>query len=156
MRRLPVFIAALALATAAPAWAMGPFGGGMGGGMGYAPQVPVSAFARPAAWFDPSRLQISTSVSFGTSGSSMGGMNGLQVTRLSYKFGAPLAMSVSLGNAFGGNMAGSGQGGFFLEGLNLSYQPFGNFRIDVQYQDVRSPLQYGRYGAYDPFFSSVR
>jgi hypothetical protein len=147
MRRFPLLLAALVVASAAPAYAMGPFGGA-----GYNPQVPVSAFARPASWFDPSRLQLSTEVSFGSSGG--GTMNGLQVTRLTYQFGAPLAMRVSIGNAFGSNTASSGQ--FFLEGLDLSYKPFGNFRIDVHYQDVRTPMQYGRYGVYDPYFSPVR
>src|SRR5258705_5890895 len=32
----------------------------------YSPQVPVSGFASPASWFDPSRLHLSTSVSVGT------------------------------------------------------------------------------------------
>ena len=149
MRRLLPLFAALALAsTASSALAMGPFGGPAY----YSPQVPVSAFARPAAWFDPSRLQISTELSFGTSGVA-GSTSGLQVTRFAYQFGAPLAMRVSVGNAFGGGVNGQGQ--FFLEGLDLSYRPFGNFRIDVHYQDVRTPLQYGRFG-YDPTFGPVR
>jgi hypothetical protein len=150
MRRLPPILAAVLAATfvfAAPVLAMGPFGG-----PGYSPQVPVSAFARPAAWFDPSRLQVSTELSFGTSGVA-GSSSGLAVTRFAYQFGAPLAMRVSVGNAFGGGVNGQGQ--FFLEGLDLSYRPFGNFRIDVHYQDVRTPMQYGRYGVYDPF-SPVR
>jgi hypothetical protein len=52
---------------------------------GFSPSVPVSAFARPASWLDPSRLQISTEVSVGTGFS--GGSQGLQVTRLSYRLG---------------------------------------------------------------------
>ena len=151
MRQILPLFAALALAsTASSALAMGPFGGPAY----YSPQVPVSAFARPAAWFDPSRLQISTEVSFGTTSGVANSMSGLQVTRVAYQFGAPLAMRVSVGNAFGGGVNGQGQ--FFLEGLDLSYRPFGNFRIDVSYQDVRTPLQYGRFGVYDPTFSPVR
>ena len=148
MRRLALLFVVPAVLCAVPALALGP----LGGGPIYSPQVPVSAFARPAAWFDPSRLRLSTEVSFG---SSSGGLSsGLQVTRLSYQFGAPLAMRVSVGNAFGAGAMSSGQ--FFLEGLDLSYQPFGNFRVDVHYQDVRSPLQYGRYGVYDPFYTPFR
>lgn len=135
----------LALA-AAPASAQ--FGSG-----GFQPAVPVSAFARPAAWFDPSRLQISTEVSVGSGAGVQGGLNGLQVTRLSYQFGAPLAMRVSVGNAFGSPSAGNGNA-FFLEGLDLSYRPFSSFLIQVHYQDVRSPLQYR--SGYGPFDSRWR
>jgi hypothetical protein len=143
----------LVLATAATAGLAGTASAQFShfGGTAYQPVVPVSAFARPAAWFDPSRLQISTEISVG-SGFNQSGLGGLQVTRLSYQFGAPLAMRVSVGNAFGG---GALQGGsFFLEGLDLSYRPFNSFLIQVHYQDVRSPLQYR--SGYDPFLSRWR
>lgn len=105
-------------------------------------QVPISALARPAAWLDPSRLKLSTEFMIG---SGFGGpTQGLQVTRLQYQFGQPLAMRVSLGNSFG--TAPGRDAGFFLEGLDLSYQPFGSLLVQVHYQDVRSPLQYGRSG----------
>ena len=42
----------------------------------------------------------------------------LQVTSLSYEFGAPLALSVSVGNAWGSGLQRSSQS-FFLEGLDL-------------------------------------
>ncbi len=112
----------------------------------YRPQVPVSAFARPASWLDLSRLHVSTEVTMG-SGFRAGGVEGLQVTRLSYQLAAPLAMRVSLGNAFGAQAAGSGR--MFLEGLDLSYRPFSSFLVQFHYQDVRSPLQLSRPGAYD-------
>lgn len=110
-------------------------------------QVPISALARPAAWLDPSRMKLSTELMIG---SGFGGpAQGLQVTRLQYQFGQPLTMRLSLGNAFGA--ARGRDSGFFLEGLDLSYQPFGSFLVQVHYQDVRSPLQYGRSG-FQPYW----
>jgi hypothetical protein len=118
----------------------------------YSPIVPVSAFARPASWFDPSRLHMSVEASFGTGFN--GQSSGLQVTRFSYQLGKPLAMQVSVGNAFGAGAGGS-NGQFFLEGLNLSYQPFRSMMITVNYRDYRSPLQmpygYGYNNALFPF-----
>jgi hypothetical protein len=105
------------------------------------PRVPVSAFARPAAWLDPSRLQITQEFSFGT-GFGGGPSSGLSVTRFQYQIGDPLAVRVSVGNAFGGLSAGGASP--FLEGLDLSYRPFQSMLIQVRYQDVRSPLQFSR------------
>jgi len=104
--------------------------------------TPVSAFARPAAWLDPSRLMVSTEVSVGT-GWGGRGAEGLQVTRLSYRFGAPLAMQVSVGSALGSRTPGSGS--MFLEGLDLAYRPFGSVEFQVHYRDLRSPLQLSPY-----------
>ena len=116
-----------------------------GSAFGFTPRVPVSALARPAAWFDPSRLRLSTSLSFGSGFS--GGAQGLQVTSLSYRFKAPVWMSVNVGNTWGPSARGNSS--MFLEGLDLGMRPFGNFLFEVHYRDVRSPLQYG----YDrPFF----
>src|SRR5687767_8779363 len=109
-RRLPLFatLAIVSIVAAAPAFAR-PTGferSGFGslGGHG----ISMGGLARGLAWFDPSRLSISASVSVG---SGFGGAQGLQVTRLGYQFGAPLAMSVGLGNRFGG----PGQMSPFLE-----------------------------------------
>ena len=112
---------------------------------GYSPLVPVSAFARPASWFDPSRLQVSTTVSVGTGWG--GGTDGLQVTSLSYQLANPLRMRVSVGNAFGTSAAGRGNG-FFLEGLAVEYRPHPSFQINVDYRDIRSPLQYQYYNGF--------
>jgi hypothetical protein len=101
----------------------------------------VSAFARPAAWLDPSRLQITQEFSFGT-GFGGGPSSGLSVTRFQYQIGDPLAVRVSVGNAFGGLSPGGASP--FLEGLDLSYRPFQSMLIQVRYQDVRSPLQFSR------------
>ena len=119
------------------------------GGLGaeFEPRVPVSALGRPAAWFDPVRLHISTEVSVG---SGFGGhADALQVTSLSYRFAGPLALSVSLGNQLGGNLSRTGRG-LFLEGLDLGYRPFSSLSIQVHYRDFRSALQRQRRSA-DPF-----
>ncbi len=138
---LPV-AAVLSLLAVSPAFAQGLDAPGLAG---FTPQVPVSAFARPAAWFDPSRLHVSTTVSVGSG--FTGATDALQVTTLHYRFGAPLAMQVSLGNQWGS--AGSGNANFFLEGLALDYRPSPSTSIRIQYRNVRSPLQYGYgYGDY--------
>src|SRR5207244_3347472 len=111
-------------------------------GSSFSPQVPVSALARPAAWLDYSRMHITTEFSVG-SGLSGTGTNALQVTRLSYQFGAPLAMQVSVGNAFGAGGLSRGNS-MFLEGLDVSYHPSSSLLIQLRYQDVRSPLQLSR------------
>lgn len=111
---------------------------------GFAPRVPLSAFARPASWFDPQRLKLASTVSFGTGFN--GGADGLGVTSLTYQFKAPVTLGVSLGTSFGPNSAKS-QNPFFLEGLNLTWQPSRNTMFRVEMRDVRSPLQYG-YGNY--------
>ena len=124
------------------------------GAAGFTPRVPLSAFTRPAAWFDPSRLHLSSTLAFGSGFS--GGSNGLQTTSLQYQFKAPVTMSVSLGNAFG---AGSANGSsFFLQGLDLSWRPNSNSLFRVTFEDVRSPLQYGygfgqRRGLVDPAYT---
>ena len=126
------------------------FGGyGDPGAAGFTPLVPISGFARAASWFDPSRLHLSSTVSVG---SAYGVTNALQVTRLSYQFGRPLSMSVSIGNSFGPNAVG-GTNPFFLEGFDLTWRPSANSVFRVEMHDVRSPLQLdpiGR-GYGDPF-----
>ena len=108
---------------------------------GFTPKVPISALARPAGWFDPSRLHLSTSVSFGSGFD--GGAEGLQVTSLSYQFRAPMWMKVNVGNAWGASARGSNS--MFLEGLDLGVRPFANFQVQVHYRDFRSPLQYSQF-----------
>ena len=93
---LVTLIAAASLSLCGTAGAQQALSGEFGtSGMNrYSPQVPVSGFASPASWFDPSRLHLSTSVSVGT---GYGGRTeGLQVTSLSYQLAAPLAMRVSV------------------------------------------------------------
>jgi hypothetical protein len=137
---LPMLSACVIFASIAGA---NEFGSTFGSTSGYSPQVPISGFARSASWFDPSRLHVTAEMNYGSGGWN-GGSTGLQVTRFDYRFGAPLAMRVSVGNAFGSNVQNSGQ--FFLEGMDLQYQPWKSLTIQVNYRDIRSPLQYGAYG----------
>ena len=111
-------------------------------GSSFAPLVPVSAFARPAGWFDASRLRVSTSVSVGTGWG--GHTEALQVSSLTYQLASPLAVRLSVGNTFGTGVVGSGRG-MFLEGFAVAYRPHPSFQINVDYRDVRSALQYSNY-----------
>ena len=131
-----VLLAASAVAHAQDATGFG------GASSPFAPEtrVPVSQLARPFGALDPTRLHFSTSLSFGT---GFGGASqGLQVTSMSYQFGMPLAMSVSVGSTFG---ATANRNAFFLEGMNLSYRPTNSMMFNIEYHDFRSPLQYSRY-----------
>lgn len=119
--------------------------GAIGGSPLFSPRVPVSAFGLARDWFDPSRLHVSSMVSVGSSSWGSRGTSALQVTTLSYSFKAPVAMSVSLGNAWGGNTARNAQS-FYLQGFNLAYQPSRSMQFQIQYQDLRSPLQYPQPG----------
>ena len=141
MKRLPLRLALAALlATCVSASAASAYDG-------YTPRVPVSAFGLPTM-IDPTQLHVSTSVSFGSGFG--GGTNGLQVTSLSYQFRMPLAMRVSVGNTWG--PAAMGNNKMFLEGLDLTYSPFRSMQLNIQYRDIRSPLQMGGYGyGYDPY-----
>ena len=116
----------------------------------YEPEVPVSAFARPSPWLDMSRLRMSAEFIMG-GGSA--GTSGLQVTRFQYQVASPLNVRVSIGNTFGGTgRAGAATNGMFLEGLDVSYQPFKSMLIQVRYHDVRTPLQYGSSNSFfDPW-----
>ena len=121
-----------------------PFGSAPAASGGWSPRVPISALARPMAGLDLTRFHMSTTVSVGSGFS--GGAAGLQTTSFSYQFRTPLAMSVSIGNAFGPTTTRGGNS-FFLQGLDLAYRPTANTAFSVHYQNLRSPLQYG----YSPF-----
>jgi len=155
-RRVPLLVVLSVLAAAAsslvaPAVRAGGFSDPTSAG--FTPLVPISAFARPASWFDPSKLRLSSTVSVGSGFGGGASTTALQVTRLSYQFGAPLTMGVSLGNTFGLNRARSGSP-FFLEGLDVTWRPNRNSILRIEFRDVRSPLQvdpWGRiYGYSDP------
>jgi hypothetical protein len=123
--------------------------------VGFSPRVPLSAFARPAAWFDPARLHLTSTMSVG---SGFGGQtSALSLTSLSYQFRAPVTLSVNIGNSFGLDRARKGSS-FFLEGLDLTWRPNRNSIFRVEMHDVRSPLQYGSgfrgFGPVDPFTAS--
>jgi hypothetical protein len=139
IRRIAVALAALSL-TAALAHAdseLSPFASS------FQPRVPVSLLGTLGGLgsrFDPTQFHLTSTFSVG-SGYGGSGTNALQVTSFSYQFRAPLAMSVSVGNAFGpGSTSGSSM---FLSGVDLAYKPSANSLFRVQFQNVRSPLQYG-------------
>ena len=138
LKHLRIAIPAVLLA----AWVSGAAASGLSPAapsiFGFTPRVPISALARPAGWFDASRLHLSTSMSFGSGFS--GGSEGLQVTSLSYQFRAPVWMKVNVGNTWGASARGNNS--MFLEGLDLGVRPFANFQVQVHYRDFRSPLQY--------------
>jgi hypothetical protein len=120
---------------------------------GFQPRVPVSllgSLGSLGSMFDASRFHMSSTFTVGSGGYGSG-TNALNVTSFSYQFRAPAALSVSVGNAFGPNSTtGSGM---FLEGVNLSVKPTQNSMFRIQYQNVRSPLQYGYgYGPDRPFW----
>ncbi len=135
--------AAVAVFSAGAAFAE-PFGSNPATDGGWSPRVPITGLARPMAGLDLSRLHLTTSISVGSG--FTGGAEGLQTTSLSYQFRAPLAMQVSIGNAFGAS-AQRGANNFFLQGLDLAYRPTANTAFSIHYQNLRSPLQYG----YSPY-----
>jgi hypothetical protein len=116
-----------------------------GGSRLFSPLVPVSAFGLVRDGFDPSRLHVASTVSVGSSSWGSRGTSALQVTTLSYSFKAPVAMSVSLGNALDSNTSRSGQS-LYLQGFSLAYQPSRAMQFQIQYQDLRSPLQRQQHG----------
>jgi hypothetical protein len=133
---VPLGIAALvpALAFANPGVASTP---------GYAPAVPVSALGTP--FLDASRLRFSTNVSFGT---GFGGQSeGLQVTSIGYAMSQKTWFNVNVGSSFSSNGRGSSM---FLEGLDFMYRPNNSMHIQIQYRDIRSPLQY-QMGGFQPW-----
>ena len=143
--------ALFACAGAMPAGAMpaNVSGFSSAGSSAFSPQVPVSAFARPAGWLDLSRLHVTTTFTMGSG--FAGGSSALQVTSLAYQFAAPLSVQFSVGNTFGGGSPGSSM---FLEGFSVAYHPRPSFQINVDYRDMRSPLQYQNsnpFGYYRPY-----
>jgi hypothetical protein len=142
LRALLLTLVAVALAAGAHASSLDP-----GPSLGYTPRVPISALARPVSAIDLSRFHVSTMVSVGSGSGWGGGTQALQVTSLSYQFKAPVTMRVSIGNAWGSQAQGGSQ--FFLEGADLSFRPSANSFLQISYQNVRSPLQYG----YSPFYA---
>jgi hypothetical protein len=133
-RRILIAVAVLAVAGAAHAGALSP---------SWSPRVPVSGLAFPTAWFDPSRLHVSSTLTVGSGGFGTGGTSALQVTSLSYQIAPPLNVAVSVGNAFGAGGYSSSR--MFLEGLNVAWRPSSTMSFQIQYRDIRSPLQWSGY-----------
>lgn len=146
--------------TAALASAQSPLGNpfsetSSSGSGSYTPLVPVSQLAR--SWLDPSHFHLSSSIMVGT-GWTGSGTSALQVTSLGYQFTKPVWLSVSVGNTMGGPSTLNGKNGMFLEGLSFGFKPWANSIIQIQYRDVRSPLQYDNdpFNAYAPYYSQRR
>ena len=147
IRRLALAVAALSLMAAAAS--AGTLTDPLAAG--FQPRSAADALGSMGSlsnWFDPSRLHFSNTISVG-SGWGSSGTNALNVMSMSYQFRAPLTMNVSVGNSFGPGSA-SRPSSFFLEGLDLTYHPSANSIFQIQYRDVRSPLQYGYSGLAGP------
>ena len=106
----------------------------------------------PTGLFDPSRLTISNTLRFGaSSGGPMTGTAGLFTSSLGYRLKPNMALNVDVGAHI--NPAYGYEGttkGIFLQGAAFSWKPSANSLFRVEYQDLRSPLQYGYYG-YSPY-----
>ena len=140
MNPRPIVVLAMVVALLAVLLSGFATAGAIGGSPLFSPRVPVSAFGLAREGFDPSRLHVSSMLSVGSSNWGSRGTNALQVTTLSYSFKAPVAMSVSMGNAWGSSTPRNGQS-FYLQGFSLAYQPSRTMQFQIQYQDLRSPLQ---------------
>src|SRR5262249_1337682 len=73
-----------------------------------------------------------------------------------YKLARPLTMQLDLGaaytpsvntGAFGAASYNPGFNGLFVKNFSLDWRPGSNSLVRFSYQDVRSPLQWGPYGA---------
>ena len=110
----------------------------------------------PSGLFDPSRFSISNTLRFGYAGGSggYGGSAGLFTSSLGYKLKPNMALQVDVGAHMNSAMYGvDGMSkGIFLQGAAFSWKPSANSLFRVEYQDVRSPLQYGYSGfGYSPY-----
>lgn len=100
---------------------------------------------------DFSRFDVSHSLSYGVSSSSLGtASGGLWVTRFGYQLASPLRVSVDIGatiNTMGGGPVLS-EKNIFLKGFNLDYQPGEHFQLHISYQNrpAHSGLGYFRPG----------
>ena len=110
----------------------------------------------PSGLFDPSRFSISNTMRFGASSGGYGyngGTAGLFTSSLGYKLKPNMALSVDVGAHMNPSYASEGMSkGIFLQGAAFSWKPSANSLFRVEYQDVRSPLQYGYSGyGYSPY-----
>lgn len=119
------------------------------------PQGPSRSFGiLPSGLFDPSKLSISNTLRFGaSSGGPMNGTAGLFTSSLGYRLKPNMALSVDVGAHINPAYGYEGMSkGVFLQGAAFSWKPSANSLFRVEYQDLRSPLQYGYSGyGYAPY-----
>jgi hypothetical protein len=131
MTRLTLIIFVLVL-VAAPVFAGGPDPVFMGGS-----NAPSSGLLK-SGLLDFSRLEVSNSLTFGTSSSSLYGNQsaGLWMTRFGYRVSNPLHVAVDVGALL--NTSGDGpvfnEKNLFLRGFEMNYAPSKNFQLNVAYQ----------------------
>ncbi|HKA24420.1 MAG TPA: hypothetical protein VKF80_05530 [Candidatus Eisenbacteria bacterium] len=109
------------------------------------------------AFFDPTRMSFHQTLEFGAStGGLYRGTAGLYTASFGYKLARPLTMQLDLGaaytpsvntGAFGAASYNPGFNGLFVKNFSLDWRPGSNSLVRFSYQDVRSPLQWGPYGA---------
>ena len=106
----------------------------------------------PSSLFDPTRFSISNTMRFGyTSGGPVGGSAGLFTSSLGYRLKPNMALQVDVGAHMNPVYGVEGMSkGIFLQGAAFSWKPSANSMFRVEYQDLRSPLQYG-YSGYAPY-----
>ncbi len=131
--------------------------------------IPVMAFAQGVpdlkgksylsrnrvSFFDPSRLTMKQSYSFGYySGSGTSGSIGYYLNSIEYAFSNPLKIRVDLGylhsptNLLSGTSSGLNSG-IFVPGFAIDWRPSKNFNFRLDYRHV--PL--GAYGGLNPYYN---
>ncbi len=111
----------------------------------------------PRGLFDPGKLTIRNSMTFGySSGGPLGGSSGLFTSSLGYQLRSNALLPVDVGAHMNPAFSGNGtQQGIFLQGATFDWKPSTNSLVRVEYRDVRSPLQYG-YSPYGYGYSTPR
>ncbi len=137
MKRLILIIIVVSILVLAPILAGRGFAGGpdpifLGGS-----NVPSSGLLK-SGLLDLSRLQVTNSLTFATSSSSLYGNQsaGLWMTRFGYRVSNPLRVAVDVGAVL--NTSGDGpvlnEKNLFLKGFEMNYAPNNHFQLNVAYQ----------------------
>jgi hypothetical protein len=141
MKRVALFLSISLLAAAGfvetPAFAGGPSPDFLSGGGLSGSGAPSAGLLR-SGLLDFSRLEVSNSLSFATSSSSLYGnqSGGLWMTRFGYRVSNPLHVAVDVGAVL--NTSGNGpvlnEKNLFLRGFEMNYRPSNNFQLNIAYQ----------------------
>ena len=138
------FIVVVLLVMASPVYASGP------DPLAGVASTPSAGLLR-SGLLDLSRLQISHSLSFASTSSSLYGHDsgGLWVTRFGYRVSNPLQLSMDLGATI--NTSGDGpvlsEKNLFLRGFEMNYRPSNLFQLNIAYR--RWPGGAGNQSLYD-------